>query len=214
MTAELLIIGSSGLAKEAGQLARQVDSRRERWGSISYVAEDPQVLGMAMPHGEVRYTDSDLAGFRNAVDVVIGVGHPVPRQRIAQWLVANSLFRFPNLVHPGVEIDAAFVALGRGNVICKGAVLTCDIVIGDFNWLNLNVTVGHDARIDSYCVVNPGANISGKVHLADGCFLGTGCQVLEGLSIPASTVVGAGAVVTRSIEIPGTYVGAPARRVK
>jgi acetyltransferase-like isoleucine patch superfamily enzyme len=87
-------------------------------------------------------------------------------------------------------------------------------LIGDFNLLNWNVTVGHDTRIDSFCVVSPGTNISGNVHIGEGCFLGTGCQVLEGLTIEADVVIGAGAVVTRSIDAPGTYIGVPARKVK
>ena len=63
-------------------------------------------------------------------------------------------------------------------------------------------------------MVNPGSNVSGNVHVGDECFLGTGCQVLEGLTIEATAVVGAGAVVLHSIEIPGVFVGVPARRVE
>lgn len=214
MLVELLIIGSAGLAKEAAQLARQIDPFNERWNRISYVAEDAVDLVKVMPYGEVRYTDSQLAEIDYPVDVVIGIGYPVSRRRIVQRLVANPNFRFPNLVHPSVEIDSKYVALGHGNMICRGVVLTCEIVVGDFNLLNWNVTVGHDTRIDSFCVVNPGANVSGNVHIREGCFLGTGCQVLEGLTIEASAVVGAGAVVTKSIDTSGTYVGVPARKVK
>ena len=213
MPIELLIIGSAGLAKETAQLARQIDSLNKRWHRISYVVEKACELGTVMPYGEVRYTDSQLAGIDCPVDVAIGIGYPKSRRRIAQWLAANPSFRFPNLVHPSVEIDSEHVAMGRGNMICKGVVLTCDIVIGNFNVLNWNVTVGHDTRIDSFCVVNPGSNVSGNVHIRDECFLGTGCQVLEGLAIEAATVVGAGAVVVHSIESPGTYVGIPARMV-
>lgn len=214
MPVELLIIGSAGLAKETAQLARQIDPSNERWDRISFVAEDADELGKSMAYGEVRYTDAQLMQIDRPVDVAIGIGYPRTRRRIAQWLVANPCFRFPNLVHPGVEVDFDHVALGRGNMVCKGVVLTCDIVIGDFNVLNWNVTVGHDTRIDSFCVVNPGSNVSGNVHVGDECFLGTGCQVLEGLTIEATAVVGAGAVVLHSIEIPGVFVGVPARRVE
>jgi sugar O-acyltransferase (sialic acid O-acetyltransferase NeuD family) len=211
---ELLIIGSAGLAKETAQLARQIDPNNERWDRISYVAENLSSLGREMPYGEVRYTDAQLASLERSVDVAIGIGYPHPRRRVAQRLAANPCFRFPNLVHPSVEIDAKFTTLGRGNMVCKGVVLTCDIVIGEFNLLNWNVTVGHDTRIGSFCVVNPGCNVSGNVQLGDGCLLGTGCQVLEGLMIEAESTVGAGAVVIHSIEASGTYVGVPARLVK
>lgn len=213
MAVELLIVGSSGLAKEAAQLARQIDPGSDRWDRISYVAEDAAGLGRTLPYGEVRYSDADLLTMDGRADVVVAIGYPQARRRIARQLTVRSGFEFPNLVHPGVDIDPRCVVVGRGNMICKGVVLTCDIVIGDFNLLNWNVTVGHDTQVGSFCVVNPGSNVSGNVRLGDGCLLGTGSQVLERLTIEAASVIGAGAVVTRSIAVAGTYVGVPARKV-
>jgi sugar O-acyltransferase (sialic acid O-acetyltransferase NeuD family) len=214
MPIELLIIGSAGLAKETAQLARQIDPGKFRWGTISYVAEDASSLGSKLPYGEVRYIDAQLAGINRPVDVALGIGYPRGRLRVAERLIANPRFSFPNLVHPSVGIETEVVSLGRGNMICKGVVLTCDIGIGDFNLLNWNVTVGHDTRIDSFCVVNPGSNVSGNVHVCSTCFIGTGSQVLEGLEVAESTTIGAGAVVVNSIQVAGTYVGVPARRIK
>lgn len=214
MAVELLIIGSSGLAKETAQLARQIDPGCDRWDRISYVAEDAASLGSAMPYGAVRYTDADLPALDRRVDVAVAIGYPQPRRRVAQELTAHPLFDFPNLVHPSVQIDPLFVTLGRGNMVCKGVVLTCDIAIGDFNLINWNVTVGHDTRVGSFCVINPGSNLSGNVRLGDGCLLGTGSQVLERLTLEAGSIIGAGAVVTRSTALAGTYVGIPARKVE
>jgi sugar O-acyltransferase (sialic acid O-acetyltransferase NeuD family) len=214
MPVELLIIGSAGLAKEAAQLARQVDPGANRWNRISYVAETASGLRVTLPYGQVRYTDANLMEMDRPADVVIGIGYPTGRQRVAQRLLTNPNFRFPNLVHPSVDIETDVVCLGRGNMVCKGVILTCDIEIGDFNLLNWNVTVGHDTHIDSFCVVNPGTNVSGNVRLSSGCLLGTGSQILEGLEIAESTVVGAGAVVAASIKVSGIYVGIPARLLK
>jgi len=210
---ELLILGSSGLAREAAQLARQIDPSGQRWHQVSFVVEDGLPPGPRTPYGQARYADRDLSSWQHAADVVIGIGHPQARRRVAQRLAANPHFSFPNLIHPSVLIDSSVVSLGRGNMICKGVVMTCDIVLGDFNLLNWNVTVGHDVTMGSYCVVNPSSNLSGHVRIMDQCLLGTGCQVLEHLTVEAGSVVGAGAVVTRSIQDPGTYVGIPARKV-
>ena len=45
----------------------------------------------------------------------------------------------------------------------------------------------------------------GDIVIGDGAWLGYGVIVLEGVTI------GAGAVVVRSLEVPGTYVGVPGR---
>jgi acetyltransferase-like isoleucine patch superfamily enzyme len=98
-------------------------------------------------------------------------------------------------------------------MLTQGVVMTCDIRIGDFNLLNWNTTIGHDAVVGSYNVINPASSISGYVQLADACLLGTGCRVLEGLTIASGVTIGAGAVVTRSIADPGVWLGVPAREL-
>jgi acetyltransferase-like isoleucine patch superfamily enzyme len=42
--------------------------------------------------------------------------------------------------------------------------------------------------------------------------VGANATVIQGVSICDFCIIGAGAVVTRSLERAGTYVGAPARR--
>lgn len=213
MAAELLIVGTSGLAREAAQLARQIDPAASRWQLISFVAENDSQLSQRLSYGEVRLTDAMLLNRTEPADVVIGIGHPKIRRRIVQQLEAQPQLTFPNLIHPSVEMDMTCVSLGQGNIITKGVVMTCDIVIGDFNLINWNTTIGHDVRIGSCNVVNPGCNLSGFVVVGDDCLIGTGTQVLEHCSISSGVIVGAGAVVTRSLAQVGTYVGIPAREL-
>jgi serine acetyltransferase len=44
--------------------------------------------------------------------------------------------------------------------------------------------------------------------------VGTGARILQQLHLCSQSVIGAGAVVTRSIEEPGTYIGVPARKME
>lgn len=211
MPRDLLIAGSSGQAKEVAQLARRIDPMGARWSHIRYVTDRAAELGTSLLYGQVELLDEQLLHRDVEADVVIGAGKPTLRRSIAHKFLANPVLRFPNLVHPSLDIDLSIVRLGRGNIITQGTVMTCDIEIGDFNLFNWNCTVGHDARIGSFNVINPGAAISGRVALGDACLLGTGSRILETLSISSETVIGAGAVVTRSIVNPGVYMGVPAR---
>ena len=213
MAPDLYIIGTGGLAKEAAQLARRIDPNAERWPMIHYVTHDVAELNQPRPFGAIDILDEALATLASPADVVIGVGHVPLRRRIALSLRGHSHLRFPNLIHPCVELDPAVIAIGVGNIITQGVVLTCDITLGDFNLLNLNVTVGHDCRVGSYNVINPGSSVSGNVTLGDACLVGTGARILEGLQVADGIILGAGAVLTRSIASVGsTYVGIPARR--
>lgn len=46
--------------------------------------------------------------------------------------------------------------------------------------------------------------------LGNMCYIGSGAVLREGITICDNVVIGAGAVVVRDIEKPGTYVGVPA----
>ena len=210
--AELLVLGSSGLAKEMAHLARTIDPDAKRWQEIAYVTHDPAELGRELLHGRVRYLDDDVLARRDATDAVVGVGQPALRRRLAERFGALASLRFPTLVHPSVPVSAS-VRFGRGNAVAQGVVLTCDIVLGDFNLLNYNTTIGHDVRMGHWNVVNPGSNVSGWVTLGDACLLGAGSQVLERRTLASGTVLGAGGVLTRDTSGPAIWVGIPARQM-
>jgi hypothetical protein len=75
-------------------------------------------------------------------------------------------------------------------------------------------TVSHDTRIDDFVTAAPSANISGSVQIGEGCDLGTGSAVIQGIEIGKWTVVGAGAVVVSSLPANVTAVGVPAKVIK
>lgn len=52
------------------------------------------------------------------------------------------------------------------------------------------------------------------VHVGRHVIVGGNCSVLPGVRIGEGAAVGAGSVVTRSLEPWGVYLGAPARRLK
>ncbi len=212
MPKSLLIVGASGLAKDLAHLARSIDPQSLRWQRIAYCSANASELGRELLHGRVETTDSELLARTTPVDVVVAIGAPALRRRVAESLQRNAVLHFPNLVHPSVELDTS-IQIGRGNAIPKGVTFTCDTSVGDFNVFGCNATIGHDDCIGSFNVINPGCNVSGWVTVGDACLLGTGSQVLERLSIASNTTLGAGAVLTRSASEPGIYVGIPARRL-
>lgn len=142
---------------------------------------------------------------------IIGIGAPRTREKVAGELPAGT--EFETLVHPTV-VMSRWVELGRGTVVCAGVVLTCQISLGAHCHLNLNTTVGHDCTFGDYCTVAPGANISGNCEFGDRVDVGTQAAFRQGLRVCSDVVIGMGAVVVKSIDDPGTYVGVPAQKVR
>jgi len=60
----------------------------------------------------------------------------------------------------------------------------------------------------------PTVNISGEVDIQKGVYVGTGAKIINQLTIGEYTIVGAGAVVAKSLPKNCTAVGIPAKPIK
>lgn len=214
MRRDILVLGSSGLAREVAMLLEQVNAREHRWRFRGFVSGSSEEAGRDLGMGKVLGDDNWLLGSDLDADLVVAVGYPGIRAKIlGRYMESKDRFGFPNLLHPTASLDFRRVEFGRGNVVTAGVAMTCDIEIGDFNLFNLNMTVGHDGVVGSYNVLNPSVNISGGVRIGDRVLVGTGSQVLENLSVGSDSTIGAGAVVRANVEAGQTVVGIPARPV-
>ena len=140
----------------------------------------------------------------------LGVGNGTIREN---WLEKfHDNFEFAPLIHP-TAILGNNVQLGEGVIVTAYSHLTCDIVVGRGAQFNLQTTVGHDSNIGDFVTTAPKVAISGHVSVGRHVTFGTSSTVLPGVSICDHVVIGAGAVVTKDITKPGTYVGVPAKRI-
>lgn len=69
------------------------------------------------------------------------------------------------------------------------------------------IVVNGSARFGDNCVVQSGVNVSEGVRGGNHIFLGTGAKILIGVEIADDVIVGANAVVNKSIITPNVVVG-------
>lgn len=212
MRRNLIILGSSGLAREMAMVTEQVDARNHAWNFLGFISGDMAEQGRDLGLGKVLGDDAWLIDSDLRADLIIGVGFPMVKAKILEkYRALDDRFAFPNLIHPDASLDFRRVELGIGNVITAGTAFTCDIEVADFNLFNLNGTVGHDAIVGNFNVFNPSVNISGGVQIGSRVLAGTGCQILENLKIGDDATLGAGSVVVKDVEAGLTMVGIPAK---
>ena len=60
----------------------------------------------------------------------------------------------------------------------------------------------------------PSVNISGEVKIDEGVYVGTGAKIINQLEIGEYSIVGAGAVVSKTLPAKCTAVGVPAKPIK
>lgn len=137
------------------------------------------------------------------------------------------------------RINGGLIRIGRNCEIYYGSIFLTyggAIEIGDNSSVNQycilhghgGLRIGNGVRIASHTVIIPanhnyrrlnvpiyqqGETCEG-ITIEDDVWIGSNCTILDGLKIASGCVIGAGAVVSKSTEPFGVYVGVPAKLVK
>jgi sugar O-acyltransferase (sialic acid O-acetyltransferase NeuD family) len=208
----IVIVGVGGFGREIKVLIDQINVVEKKYKLLGYY-DDAENLESS--YNGLEYLGKiDLLNLVNhKTYVAIGLGDPKVKRKIISRLT-NSYLSFPTLIHPTSVIGCDNVFIGKGTIICAGCIITCNVNIGDFVTLNLCCTVGHDTIIEDYASFMPSVNVSGEVLICENVYVGTGAKIINQLEIGKNTIVGAGAVVSKTLPENCTAVGIPAKPIK
>ena len=210
---KIAIFGAGGFGREVKMLIDQINVQKEQFEFIGYF-DDGKPKGSLINSYPVLGGLQDIQDWaKSKLNLVIAVADPNAKKKIVDS-IKNIDIAFPSLIHPGVLIGKDEVTIGNGCIICAGTIITINIDIGSYVILNLGCTVGHDTKIGDYCSFMPSVNISGEVDIASCVYVGTGAKIINQLSIGERTIVGSGAVVSKSLPANCTAVGVPAKPIK
>lgn len=201
---KIVIIGAVGYGKVVADIA-------QRCGYTEIVfLDDNESLKACMGYPvvgklctAVEHSDSDF---------FVAIGNPITRERIQNMLIEEGL-HLVTLIHPN-SIIAQVVSIGIGTVVMAGAVINSDSKIGKGCIIDTGSSVDHDDVIGDFVHVAVGSHLAGKVSVGERTWIGAGAIISNDVSICEDCMIGAGAVVIRNIDIKGTYVGVPVKRIK
>jgi sugar O-acyltransferase (sialic acid O-acetyltransferase NeuD family) len=213
---KIAIIGAGGLAREVAWLVRDINRANPSYELLGYIVGDISRLG-EHDSGEQILGDYDWLeqNLRKVDSLAIGIGTPSARKKVSIELEQRfPKLEWPPLLHPTAQFDCPSSQIGRGVILCAGVIGTVNLILEPFCLVNLACTIGHEARIGRYGVLNPTVNISGGVDLGEQVLVGTGAQILQYVRIGDNATVGAGAVVTNDVPAGETVIGIPAKPLK
>jgi len=144
-------------------------------------------------------------------EVLIAIGDGKARKEIVNRLPKET--KYFSYIHPSAEILGNDVEIGEGSIVCAGAIVTTNCIIGKHTHLNLHTTIGHDNRIGDFFTTAPGAKISGNCNIGECVYFGTNASVRQKITICDNVTIGLNAGVVKNINEPGTYVGVPAKKL-
>lgn len=120
----------------------------------------------------------------------------------------DELLRIP---HVGSVVIGDEVEIGAVTTIAAGTIEPTRVRRGAK--LDDHVFVAHNCDIGENVCIIACAEISGSVRIGRNSWIGPNATIRDGVSIGPDILVGMGALVTKSLEDPGTYAGIPAKLI-
>ena len=207
---DLIIVGAGGMGREVFSWLSQEIKGKKNHIIKGFLDDNPQALG------KLSYPVKVISGIEDyqpssSESLVVAILDPTTKKRIVESLVHKGS-NFYTLIHPSAIIGRN-VSVGKGCVICPGCILTCDITLGDFVFINACSTIGHDTIIKDYTSVNGKVEITGNVNVGKECFFGVGAKVIPERLIGDGSRVGAGSIVIKNVPPGSTVFGNPAKSI-
>lgn len=210
---KLYIIGAGGFGREVIWLVERINTVGKEWEIAGFIDDNASVQGSLLNGYKVLGGCDYFDETQEECWVVCCIGSAGIRKMVVEKLMQHSNVKFAKLIDPSVLISD-LVEIGEGSIICAGTIATVNISIGKHVIINLDCTIGHDVILKDFVTIYPSVNVSGNVVVGECAELGTGTQIIQGKNIGDSTIVGAGAVVTKDLPENCTAVGAPAKPIK
>ena len=204
---DIAIFGAGGFGREIACLIKQINNQEPTWNLVGFFDDNPALLGTKNEYGEVLGGIDVLNQYNKELAITIAIGNPSVVRKVV-GAITNDKIWFPNLVAPDVIImDEENFSMGRGNIICCKCWISCNVRFGDFNILNVGITVGHDAQLGNYNTLMPAVNISGEVVVGEENFFGVASVVLQQKRIGYKTVIGGNSMIIKNTKDGRTYMG-------
>lgn len=207
----VVVVGASGFGREALDVLEAMIASGEPVQIIGVLDDGPSELNLSrLADRGISYlgtVDWWLANGDRDARFVLGIGSPAIRRRLVGILEDAGMRPF-TAVHPTASFGAR-TQLMDGVVVCAGAVVSTNVRLGRYVYVNPNATIGHDAVLCDYVSINPNATISGEVQIDEQTLVGASATVLQNLSVGERTVIGAGAVVTKNVPSDVVVKGVP-----
>lgn len=210
------IIGAGGFGREVMPVARQMianlnDSNPKEY-ELVFIVEN--LKERIVVNGHKVIDESDFFTMESSKKYFnIAIADYKARERISKKMIDSNIQPFTIKASNSVIYDNNDI--GEGAILCPFTTITSNAKIGRFFHSNIYSYVAHDCVIGDFVTFAPSVHCNGKVVIEDYAYIGTGVVIKQGTNerpiiIGKGSVVGMGAVVTKSVPPFTTVIGNPA----
>jgi sugar O-acyltransferase (sialic acid O-acetyltransferase NeuD family) len=208
MTAPLLLVAASGLAREVLAVCEATGR-----SVVGVLDDDAAKAGTAL--GTTTVLGSlDRVQHHPDAELLLCAGKGSVRRDLAVRLAALGVGddRYATIVDPSVRLPRS-CSLGVGSILLGGVVLTADVRVGRHVVCMPHVTLTHDDDLADYVTLTTGVSLGGGVTVGEAAYIGMNASVREQRTVGAACVLGMGAVLVSDQPDGTVYAGVPARPI-
>jgi sugar O-acyltransferase (sialic acid O-acetyltransferase NeuD family) len=208
MTAPLLLVAASGLAREVLAVCEATGR-----SVVGVLDDDAAKAGTAL--GTTTVLGSlDRVRHHPDAELLLCAGKGSVRRDLAVRLAALGVGddRYATIVDPSVRLPRS-CSLGVGSILLGGVVLTADVRVGRHVVCMPHVTLTHDDDLADYVTLTTGVSLGGGVTVGEAAYIGMNASVREQRTVGAACVLGMGAVLVSDQPDGTVYAGVPARPI-
>lgn len=208
---QLIIIGARAYGREVYSIALESVGYNEEFVVKGYLddKEDalndfigyPPILG---PVETYQVQPQDV--------FICALGNVIYKEKYVN-IIKGKGGKFINLVHKSVEIPKNF-QIGEGCIICRDAILSCDLKIGNFDTIQSLVILGHDVVIGDFCQINSFSFMGGFVKIGNYVTINPNSTIIPHIKIHNNATIGAGSVVIKDVKQGISVFGNPAKKIE
>lgn len=210
MSQRIIVVGAGGHGQVVADILLRMAEHGCGCAPVGYVDDRAAIHGLRLLELPVLGSVADLSQLAHDA-IVVAVGDNLTRRRLYEQLLAAGE-QVATAIHPRAVL-APDAVIGRGVVVCAGAIVNPGSQIGDDVILNTGCTVDHHNQIGDHVHVGPGAHLGGDVAIGEGALIGIGATVMPQRRVGAWAIVGAAALAHRDVPAGATWVGVPGRGV-
>jgi len=208
---KLVIWGAAGPALIVAEIIR-LQGQYEVAGYLDNLS--PERKNSAFGGAKVLGGDEELdallaAGVRH---MIFAFQNNQARLRLAEVGRAKG-FELVTAIHPSASV-ASDAVIGAGTVVRAQSAIGPQTRIGENCIIGYGVMVSHSCMIEDGVHLSSGVNLAGGTRIGRASWIGMGATVIDPCHVGCNSMVGAGALVTRSIADNVVAYGVPAKVVR
>lgn len=203
-----IIIGAGGFGREILDTIYQINFLKPKYELIGFI-DNGIKKGTIVNDLVVLGNDDVLKDYRD-VNLIIGVGNPMLRQKIYNRY--KDQFNFLTIIHP-TAIVSKYAQIDDCVVIQSFCIIAANVHLKKGVSVNARSGIGHDSIVDDFVSIQSFCDITGANKIGKLCFLGTGVKIIPGLILASECYICAGAVIFKSVNKKSKLLGNPAKTI-